>query len=109
MSRPFTADSTLERLKKQAKRWLKALRDGNDEARARLIRVLPNAPASPTLRDVQHAVARELEFPGWSALTEAFKTKLPEPGSRASIVNRFLDSACPDHHVRGLQDHVRAQ
>ncbi len=24
-------------------------------------------------------------------------------------LNEFLDSACPDHHVRGGPDHVRAQ
>jgi ankyrin repeat protein len=31
-----------------------------------------------------------------------------EPSSEA-IVSRFLDNACPDHHVRGGSDHVRAQ
>src|SRR4030095_7466952 len=25
------------------------------------------------------------------------------------IVSRFLDNACPDHHVRGGGDHVRAE
>src|SRR5687768_1425629 len=25
------------------------------------------------------------------------------------VVSRFLDNACPDHHVRGGSDHVRAQ
>jgi len=27
----------------------------------------------------------------------------------AALVSRFLDNACPDHHVRGGSDHVRAQ
>lgn len=32
-------------------------------------------------------------------------------GSRSlsAAVSRFLDNACPDHHVRGGYDHVRAQ
>lgn len=109
MARSYSPGHTLERLKKEAKRWLKALRAGNAEARARLTSALPDAPEAPTLRDVQHAIARELEFPGWAALKEAFVTALPPAGSRASLVNRFLDNACPDHHVRGLQDHLRAQ
>jgi ankyrin repeat protein len=25
------------------------------------------------------------------------------------LIDRFLDNACPDHHVRGLQDHLRAR
>jgi ankyrin repeat protein len=29
--------------------------------------------------------------------------------SPAETVSRFLDNACPDHHVRGGSDHVRAQ
>ena len=27
----------------------------------------------------------------------------------AELISRFLDNACPDHHVRGGSDHVRAQ
>jgi len=41
---------TLENLKKEAKRWLKALRANVAEVRARLLRVFPNAPRIPTLR-----------------------------------------------------------
>jgi hypothetical protein len=108
MARSFTPEHTLERLKKEAKHWLKALRAGDEKARARLTSALPDAPDAPTLRDVQHAIASELEVPGWAALKEAFATALPA-GSRASLVNRFLDNACPDHHVRGLQDHLRAR
>jgi len=62
----------LESLRKEAKRWLAALRAHTADARARLERALPNARAVPTLRDVQHALAREHGFPGWAALKEAF-------------------------------------
>ena len=68
MSGQITPRTTLEHLKREARRWLNALRAGDAAARARLLRVLPNAPASPTLRDVQRAVALEHGFAGWSAL-----------------------------------------
>ena len=32
-----------------------------------------------------------------------------DTSSMAATVSRFLDNACPDHHVRGGADHVRAQ
>jgi ankyrin repeat protein len=105
----FTPADTLDRLKKEAKRWLKALRANTGDARERFAQALPNPPADPTLRDVQHAVARELGFPGWTALKRALESELPPPGSREALVNRFLDNACPDHHVRGISDHIRAQ
>jgi hypothetical protein len=68
MSRHITPGTTLDNLKREAKRWLKALREGVEEARARLHRAIPNAPAVPTLRDVQHALAIEFGLPGWTAL-----------------------------------------
>jgi len=68
MSRRDTPGGALENLKREAKRWLKALRANDAGARARLERVLADAPQAPTLRDVQHALAREHGFAGWSAL-----------------------------------------
>jgi ankyrin repeat protein len=63
--------SSLDNLRKTAKRWLKSLRDGDAEARARLERAYPAAPQRPTLRDVQHALARERGHDSWIALTRA--------------------------------------
>jgi uncharacterized protein len=37
--------------------------------------------------------------------TETARNETPP----ADVVSRFLDNACPDHHVRGGSDHVRAQ
>jgi hypothetical protein len=74
MSDELSHHRSLESFRKEAKRWLAALRTptpANAEARARLERALPDAPANPTLRDVQHALARELGFAGWTALREA--------------------------------------
>src|SRR5262245_51389038 len=58
----------MESLRKEAKRWLKSLRAGDADARARLARAWPDAPAEPALRDVQHALALERGFSGWTAL-----------------------------------------
>ena len=76
----------LQSLKKEAKRWLDQLRAGEPEARARLARALPDAPASPTLRDVQHALAREHGFPGWTALKDAIDTQAAENAGGAARV-----------------------
>lgn len=68
MSRRITPDSSLETLRQEAKDWLRRLRANDAESRRRLEHVLPDAAASPNLRDVQHALARELGFAGWTAL-----------------------------------------
>ncbi|MBI1872914.1 MAG: hypothetical protein HYS05_03375 [Acidobacteria bacterium] len=60
--------TTLDNLRKAAKRWLKSLRDGEADARARLVRAHPGAPKQVTLRDVQHALARERGHESWIAL-----------------------------------------
>lgn len=63
--------STLDNLRKSARRWLKSIRAGDADARARLLRAWPDAPAEPSLRDVQHALARERGHQNWIALTRA--------------------------------------
>jgi len=109
MSGHHTPRETLERLRKQAKRRLKEFKSGNEQAVRWYRHAVPDGPAEPTLRDMQLAVARNLDFPGWSALKRALDTPLPDPHSERGVVSRFLDNACPDHHVRGRQDHRRAQ
>src|SRR5437870_13892853 len=71
MPRTITSATSLDNLKKEAKRWLKALREGDAEARTRLGRAYPAAPARPVLRDMQHALAREHGYESWIALKEA--------------------------------------
>ncbi|MEP6732215.1 MAG: hypothetical protein ABJE10_16335 [bacterium] len=68
MSDELPRRRSLDSLKKEAKRWLDELRNNVDDARARFQRALPDAPATPTLRDVQHALAREQGFHGWTEL-----------------------------------------
>ncbi|HYW30319.1 MAG TPA: ankyrin repeat domain-containing protein, partial [Gemmatimonas sp.] len=125
MHRRITPRTSLDGLKKDAKRLLVALRTDRGakdsalaaETRARLQRAHFDLPAVPTLRDVQHALAREFGYDGWAALKLALASRalLPNaPGDAsddidAALVSRFLDNACPDHHVRGGPDHVRAR
>ena len=104
----ITPRGSLESLRKEAKRWLKALRADVADARARLAKVLPDAPAVPTLRDVQHALALEHGFPGWTALRDSLAGR-PSTPDNIDWVARFFDVACPDHHVRGGPDHTRAR
>jgi hypothetical protein len=77
MPRQITSRTTLENLKKEAKRWLKALHANAGEARGRLQRAFPNAPTLPTLRDVQHALALEHGLPGWTALKNRIAQDAP--------------------------------
>jgi hypothetical protein len=78
MSHEVPPRRNLESLKKEAKRWLGALHAGDPDARARLARVFPDAPATATLRDVQHALAREHGFAGWTLLKDAVEKRSAE-------------------------------
>ncbi len=75
MSRKLTSRSSVENLKREAKRWLKALRENDPDARARLARAIPDPPADPTLRNVQHALAVEHGHSGWAALSAALASQ----------------------------------
>src|SRR5262249_3623787 len=93
MSRTLTPDSSLETLRKEAKRWLKSLRVGDPEARRRLVAATPAAPAQPRLRDVQLALAREHGLPGWAALRAALDDLAMARRSNAERVEIVLRSA----------------
>ena len=68
MVRKLTPRSSLENLRREAKRWLKALRANDEAALARLRRALQNVGADASLRDVQHALAIEYGASGWAEL-----------------------------------------
>ena len=70
MSRKITPATSVQGLKKEAKTWLKDLRSAVPEARARFRRAYPDAPDTPVLRDVQHAIAREYGYDNWVALSK---------------------------------------
>ena len=77
MPRRISPRTSLESLKKEAKRWLKALRDNDSQAYKRYTRAYPTGPASPGLRDVQRALALEFGFQGWAALKRAIEAQQP--------------------------------
>ena len=85
MPRQLSPATTLDALKKEAKRWLKALRAHDADARARLIRADPKAPADPGLRDVQHALAREYGYESWRALKHAATQRAETAAARAEV------------------------
>src|SRR4029453_5325653 len=90
-------------LRKEAKRWLKALRANDPDARARLTRAYPSAPALPVLRDVQHALAREHGYDNWAAMARA----LDQPPS-ASAPPASAPPLTREGYERLAQDYVRA-
>jgi hypothetical protein len=85
MPHPF-ARRTFDTLKKDAKRWLAQIAAGDADAIARFRLALPDPPASPTLRDVQLAVAREQGFDGWTALKRALE---PDPAASAATLAQY--------------------
>src|ERR1044072_6577326 len=71
MPRKISSATSADTLRKQARRWMKALRSNDAEARGRFERAYPGGPRQPVLRDVQHALAREYGLESWKALLEA--------------------------------------
>jgi hypothetical protein len=92
MSPQLTSDSTLETLKKEAKRWLKAIRAGDARAQQRLAAAGATI-GSPGLRDVQFALAREYGLHGWAALRQALDDLALVRRSHAERVEIVLRSA----------------
>lgn len=93
MSRTLTPKSTIDSLKTEAKRWLKALRAGEAQARQRLLAATPGAPPEPALRDVQFALAREHGLSGWAELRQALDDLALARRSEAERVEIVLRSA----------------
>ena len=100
--------TTLDNFRREAKRWLKAVRSGDVGARERLGRAHPRTTDPPTLRDIQHAIAREHGYESWQAMRDAIDRRTaPDSAAIASgfddnaRVAAFLTAACPDATVSG--------
>ena len=93
MSRALTSATTLDQLKREAKQWLKALRTGDPQARARLSRAHPGAPVDAGLRHVQHALAREFGFASWARLKAAAAAAITAASARESPLHGILAAA----------------
>jgi hypothetical protein len=100
MSRKLTGRSSLDNLRKEAKRWLKAMHARDPQALARLRRVHPDAPADPGLRDVQQALAREYGAEGWTALKAALAQAALDGSTQEELLTEFLEHARLRYGVR---------
>lgn len=85
----------IESIRKEAKQWLRLLRgDPADPAtiaaQERFARALNPAPENPTLRDVQHALARELGYTGWTQLKQ---TLSPDSEAAQKALQQFEEKA----------------
>ncbi len=79
MPRPLPVRPHLEHLRKQARRLLRALREGDGPARARFQQaVMYPPPPAPRLSDAQYAIAREYGFPSWPRLKHHVEHGNPE-------------------------------
>jgi hypothetical protein len=94
MQRKLTSATTLDNLRREARRWLKALREDNPEARERFERAYPKHTGTPVLRDVQHALAREHGFENWKelklAVQQAARSRTSEAYEQAA--RDFVDA-----------------
>lgn len=90
MSRTLTPRTNLDTLRKDAKRWLKALRAGDAEARSRLLALWPKAPAEPGLRDAQHALALDYGCESWATLKAALGDIAGDSKSHKGRVGQVL-------------------
>lgn len=79
---------SFESLRKEAKRWLASL--DNPDFRERLRKALGKIPDSPTLRDVQLALARENGFLGWTDLKRGLD---PDPQRVADAIALYETKA----------------
>jgi hypothetical protein len=88
--RSLSLKSTPDVLKQDAKRWYKSLQAGDATARQRLDEAWPAAPADPSLRDVQHALAREYGFVDWKALLAALDDIALDRQTQAERIEALL-------------------
>lgn len=99
MIRKLTARSSLDSLKKDAKRWLHALREADPEALARLQHVLPGAGPTPSLREVQQALAREYGLESWAALKLQLADQALADRPHAERLDEFLEHAILNYGI----------
>jgi ankyrin repeat protein len=97
----------LETLRKEARFWLKQVRGKHSGFTKRLRLAYPGVPAAPTLRHIQHALAREHGYQNWTALVTAIGEQ-PAPGEPrgGGPVSNFLGFACWDHLTHGRGDYA---
>src|SRR5882724_2422895 len=130
-SKSLPSRPSLDHLKYQAKDLLNGHRARKLEAFTRIRQSHPKFAgrgdheiqvARLSLSDAQLVVAREYGFQSWAKLKRHVESLnrsnapvanptggSPAASSHAERVARFLEYACPDHHVRGGVAHIMAR
>lgn len=85
--------SGLAGARKLAKRWLKAIRNGDAEARAAFEALVPRHSAAIGLREVQQAIARQRGVASWALLKEQLELA-GLSGNAQALRDEFLNKAC---------------
>jgi len=101
MSRSLSSSSSIEVLRREAKRWLKSITGGDGEALERLRKVCPERTSAPKLREVQQALAREHGFASWAALKQEIEDRAR---THAERVRLFLEKSV---HRYGIDPDTR--
>ena len=99
----FTQGS-LESLKKEAKRWFDALRQNIPDARTRYELSAPKALPKPTLREVQHALALENGFSGWTELKRKLTADVEETTRALGEFEDMASCSCRLSHRNSRGD-----
>ncbi|MEP7209480.1 MAG: ankyrin repeat domain-containing protein [Alphaproteobacteria bacterium] len=97
--RHLSSSSSLENLRRQAKRWLKEIVSGDTEAIARFNARLPGR-AEPKLREVQHALALDYGFANWAALKQALADQALAQRTPAERIAEFLEHSVVRYGMR---------
>ncbi len=85
MPRELTPNSSLGALRKEAKRWCKAIDAGDADAIARYAAIVPSPSARPRLRELQHALGREYGFSSWAALKQEIEDRARSTADRVAL------------------------
>jgi ankyrin repeat protein len=86
--------AALARLRKDAKRWLRAIRSGDQAALDRFRKWLPRHVGEPQLREVQQALARERGFASWADLKIEAEDRAVAARGIDQLTEEFLRRAC---------------
>ncbi|MDE1148202.1 MAG: ankyrin repeat domain-containing protein [Azospirillaceae bacterium] len=89
-ARVLSASTSVDALRREAKRWLKALTGGDTQAALRFLTQFPGHTAPPTLREVQQALAREHGHASWAALKQEVEDRTR---THAERVRLFLEKS----------------
>jgi hypothetical protein len=106
--RRLTPSSSLALLKQEARRWHGAIHAGAPDALARLHAAWPTAPRTPTLRQVQHALAREHGVADWRALRAALDDFALDRRDRADRIALVLRHGWDGDHALARRIIARA-